>query len=638
MSRLILVSGMHRSGTSALCGALNQAGVSFGEHLLPAAPGINDKGFFEDVRVMSIHDELLSAFGSSWYRVRPMQPGWLQSEAARTAIDALHPILEELLQAAPVVGVKDPRLSVLMPLWYQLLAEVGAEARHVIVVRPPVEVAQSLRARDDLAEVISYECYCNYYLDLLVHTATSPRIFVRFDELIADELAALRRISKAFGLDLQCATDETFVEPGLRHFRGAGNTEAQKPKTDEPDQGVREVADQLYASLCDLVWDAAAVIDTAWLRRQLTESVDPKREAAGYAARLVQLERKLREKDRELAYRQVVLELRDAHVNNIEMANRRHEADLALGGAMDARMTDLKATLVDAIADAHSNIESLSRERAQELQAQHEVVTAGLVQELEVARAENRRAFAALAQLTLVHKRDQDLLLRRDKVLSLASARLEAATAALAAETATTHMQSHALAKLQQQASELTALVQGAESHLSHSLAEARQLRAQVEHLRADNKMIVQSTLWRIMGPARSWVAGWRRVGRLMRHGRRHQVALQPVTGVALEEGCYQSDGTARLRVVTDRGELPGGRVSIAIALEGDATNLAPELHVEAGEPGHLIGYKLGAGISDIEVTLQLPDVVREIWFQPGPGPARFGVSLFTLTELYPWQ
>ena len=45
--RLVLVLGMHRSGTSALARGLRVLGIALGDDLLPAHP-CNPKGFFED--------------------------------------------------------------------------------------------------------------------------------------------------------------------------------------------------------------------------------------------------------------------------------------------------------------------------------------------------------------------------------------------------------------------------------------------------------------------------------------------------------------------------------------------------------------------------------------------------------------
>ncbi len=48
---LIVVLGMHRSGTSVLTRAMETLGANLGSRLMPAAAGNNDKGFFEDIDV-----------------------------------------------------------------------------------------------------------------------------------------------------------------------------------------------------------------------------------------------------------------------------------------------------------------------------------------------------------------------------------------------------------------------------------------------------------------------------------------------------------------------------------------------------------------------------------------------------------
>ena len=64
---LLFIVGMHRSGTSALCAALNNYGINFGTGLLVAMAGVNDEGFWEDGEVVALNDSLLSQASHSWY-------------------------------------------------------------------------------------------------------------------------------------------------------------------------------------------------------------------------------------------------------------------------------------------------------------------------------------------------------------------------------------------------------------------------------------------------------------------------------------------------------------------------------------------------------------------------------------------
>ncbi len=62
MTVALLVLGMHRSGSSALAGALELLGVPLGGPLMPPARD-NERGFFELAGMVALHDELLEAGG-----------------------------------------------------------------------------------------------------------------------------------------------------------------------------------------------------------------------------------------------------------------------------------------------------------------------------------------------------------------------------------------------------------------------------------------------------------------------------------------------------------------------------------------------------------------------------------------------
>ena len=68
-NRLIVVLGMHRSGTSAVTRGLKVLGVSLGETLYGAMAGVNEKGFWEDIHLNALNVEMLDAIESDWSHV-----------------------------------------------------------------------------------------------------------------------------------------------------------------------------------------------------------------------------------------------------------------------------------------------------------------------------------------------------------------------------------------------------------------------------------------------------------------------------------------------------------------------------------------------------------------------------------------
>ena len=65
MKTCIVVLGMHRSGTSAITGALEKIGVTLPQELWPAQ-GDNPKGFFEGRKVIEINEKFLAKNGSNY--------------------------------------------------------------------------------------------------------------------------------------------------------------------------------------------------------------------------------------------------------------------------------------------------------------------------------------------------------------------------------------------------------------------------------------------------------------------------------------------------------------------------------------------------------------------------------------------
>lgn len=79
-SRLLVVLGVPRSGTSAITRALKVFGASFGQDLIEAKQNINDKGFWEDKAVLNLNEDILRALNTSWSNLKPITKGCFDSD------------------------------------------------------------------------------------------------------------------------------------------------------------------------------------------------------------------------------------------------------------------------------------------------------------------------------------------------------------------------------------------------------------------------------------------------------------------------------------------------------------------------------------------------------------------------------
>ena len=71
--QLIVVVGMHRSGTSVVTHALEAMGVKLGNKLMPPSKDNNETGFFEDLEIVTFNEEILNVCGKSWLSIEPIK-------------------------------------------------------------------------------------------------------------------------------------------------------------------------------------------------------------------------------------------------------------------------------------------------------------------------------------------------------------------------------------------------------------------------------------------------------------------------------------------------------------------------------------------------------------------------------------
>jgi hypothetical protein len=135
---MIVVLGMHRSGTSALTGLLYQSGGLSCGAMVAAKPS-NPKGHFEPVELVSLNKRILKTLRQSWgaqlFKAKELPPSLVEQQTA---------FLSQFRDSRALL--KDPRLCLTYSVWRHLLPA------HTIVVsvRHPASVARSLIARDGL--------------------------------------------------------------------------------------------------------------------------------------------------------------------------------------------------------------------------------------------------------------------------------------------------------------------------------------------------------------------------------------------------------------------------------------------------------------------------------------------------------
>ena len=233
-----VVLGMHRTGTSAMTRMLSLLGAHLPKQLMGANEW-NPSGHWEPQTVADLNDEILQTLDSAWDDVFAFRPRTYLSNFDRFYLGRALECLHQGFDGSELIVLKDPRISVLATFWDRVLREAGYGVHYVIMVRNPIEVAESLRARDQFPLEKSLLLWSSYMVALERDTRGRPRTFVSYDQLMGDWRAARRRIEQDRGVplarDTAAAANEIdrFLERGLQHHLARVDELSTRPEIPE---------------------------------------------------------------------------------------------------------------------------------------------------------------------------------------------------------------------------------------------------------------------------------------------------------------------------------------------------------------------------------------------------------------------
>jgi GT2 family glycosyltransferase len=225
--KMLMVLGMHRSGTSVLAGSCKLLGADLGGRMMAAGQD-NVMGFWEHDEIVRLHAELLERLGFAWDDVRALPDKWWTYQAIQPQRQALKALLQRDFGQAGLACVKDPRLCRLLPLWQELLQELSWEPLYMLAGRDPAEIVASLQARNNFSAEKSTLLTLRYLLDAEAGSRSGKRVFVDYAALLQDWSGILKPAWTKLGLawPADAAGVETeatrFVHKELRHHASGG--------------------------------------------------------------------------------------------------------------------------------------------------------------------------------------------------------------------------------------------------------------------------------------------------------------------------------------------------------------------------------------------------------------------------------
>lgn len=195
--QIILVLGMHRSGTSCVAGILHNMGLHV--HNTLGANSENPKGFFEDSDIVSMNDGILGGCGNGWASPAPVQ---MQPHYRAACVSQIADMLHKKCTGTNLV-VKDPRICKLADLYLEAIAKIGAKSTVVWVSRSPAAITASLLKRaekvfpDDKHWTPEYCAALIGHHEQCIRAVQHRKLHLRYESIVRNPRAACLRI-KAF--------------------------------------------------------------------------------------------------------------------------------------------------------------------------------------------------------------------------------------------------------------------------------------------------------------------------------------------------------------------------------------------------------------------------------------------------------
>jgi len=256
--KLIVVLGMHRSGTSVITRGLQVLGVNLGDTLYGALEGVNDKGFWEDIDINVLDVEMLSAINSDWYHLAAIDSIDVKTLHKQGYYHRAVELLRQKVCSASIFGFKDPRVAKLLPFWKEVFSHCQFDVSYVIAVRHPLSVAKSLAERDGIEMEHSYLLWVGHVITSLTGSAGDKRMFVDYDRLMQSPERELKRIAKTLELEVDTTAlqiyKNDFLDETLRHT-------TYKLSDLLLDDTCPPLVYEIYAALLDVVSDRVKVND-----------------------------------------------------------------------------------------------------------------------------------------------------------------------------------------------------------------------------------------------------------------------------------------------------------------------------------------------------------------------------------------
>lgn len=235
----VFVVGLPRSGTSCITGVIHEMGISVGrlESLKPSDKN-NERGFFENMPLMYLNEEILNSYGMTAHN--PLEIQFAETPQFADDVAKIAATIKKEFDTTNHILFKDVRTAVMLPFYIEAAKQLGFTPKFVVIRRDLLDAIESGRkfefTSEDIAKMgeaqvaairestdkvmarmkVAYEREINLHL-----RGKYPLVEVNYGDLCdspSDVIEALKEFLPEIEVsELQIRRAMDFVDPTLKH-------------------------------------------------------------------------------------------------------------------------------------------------------------------------------------------------------------------------------------------------------------------------------------------------------------------------------------------------------------------------------------------------------------------------------------
>ena len=147
-----------------------------------------------------INERLARAAGLSSERAGSLAPGWQKTEAAGRAKEDLKTYLSKIREGSAPLVFGDTLLCRVLPLWLEVLEELGLEPKIIHLTRHPWEVARALGRDEGLDLDSGHRLWLACHRAALRAALKHRAVLVAYEQLLEEPCQVFQRLGEALGL------------------------------------------------------------------------------------------------------------------------------------------------------------------------------------------------------------------------------------------------------------------------------------------------------------------------------------------------------------------------------------------------------------------------------------------------------